>query len=164
MWITTAKGRSAAVYSHRQIGYVILVVSVCTLAVPAILFLTTGLPWSLWIPLAVIVPISVFFGSLTTEVTQDRFTFWFGPGMIRRSFLLSAIEWCVPVRNPWYHGWGIHRTRAGWLYNVSGAEAVELKLRVGKTLRVGTDEPEELCRAIRMMQGMAQLGGGARRD
>ena len=147
--------RSERMYSHRQIGVVILVVSVCTLAVPAILFVTAGVPSLLWIALAVIVPIPVLFGSLTTEVTEDRFSFRFGAGLIRRSWLLSEIESCVPVRNPWYYGWGIHLTRAGWLYNVSGAEAVELKLRDGKTLRVGTDEPEALCRAIRMMRGNA---------
>jgi hypothetical protein len=140
-------------YSHKQVGYVILAATLPALAVPAILFFTLGVRGWLWLPLAVIVPLAVLFGSLTTEVSQDRLTFWFGIGLIRRSFLLSEIESYVPVENPWYYGWGIHRTRDGWLYNVSGSQAVELKLVSGTMLRVGTDQPTELCRAIRMMKG-----------
>ena len=36
----------------------------------------------------------------------------------------------------------------GWIWNVSGLDAVELLLGDGRVLRVGTDEPEALSRAI----------------
>ena len=35
-----------------------------------------------------------------------------------------------------------------WIYNVAGLDAVEIKLRNGKTYRVGTDEPKKLEQAI----------------
>ncbi len=35
------------------------------------------------------------------------------------------------------------------LYNVSGFDAVEIKLRTGKKFRIGTDVPQELEEAIR---------------
>jgi hypothetical protein len=38
------------------------------------------------------------------------------------------------------------------LYNVSGVQAVELELRSGKRLRIGTDEPTKLCEMIRTMK------------
>jgi len=36
----------------------------------------------------------------------------------------------------------------GWLYNVASGGAVQLTLGDGRRLRVGPDEPEELCRLI----------------
>jgi hypothetical protein len=37
-----------------------------------------------------------------------------------------------------------------WVWNVSGLDAVELTLRSGRRFRIGTDEPEELAKAIAM--------------
>ena len=54
-----------------------------------------------------------------------------------------------PVTNKWYYGWGIKRTPHGWLFNVSGLQAVEITLRSAKKYRIGTDEPERLADAIR---------------
>jgi len=56
------------------------------------------------------------------------------------------------VTNPWWYGWGIHLTPSGWLYNVGGARAVQLDLHNGRSLRVGTDEPERLCEAITVLK------------
>ena len=72
----------------------------------------------------------------------------FGPGLIRKSWPLEAVVSSKPVRNPWYYGFGIHRTRYGWLYNVSGFNAVEITLRDGTRCRIGTDAPEELNQAL----------------
>jgi len=142
-------------YRHTQIGYVTLGAAAGGGLLVGIVALSIAPSPGLWIGLSALIAVALFFSSLTTEVTQDRFVFWFGPGLIRRSFPLSEIESCTPVVNPWYYGWGIHWTRDGWLYNVSGMQALELRLRDGKKLRVGTDEPEELRRAILTMKGVA---------
>ncbi|MDY7014940.1 MAG: hypothetical protein SVX43_15355 [Cyanobacteriota bacterium] len=55
----------------------------------------------------------------------------------------------VAVKNPWYYGWGIRLTPRGWLFNVSGLDAVEISLNSGRHFRIGTDRPRELERAIR---------------
>jgi hypothetical protein len=145
-------GGSDRMYRHTQIGYLTLVV----LAGAAVLVASLPVPGlSFWFGLAVPLLVAMIFGSLTTEVTQDRFTFWFGLGLIRRSFVVSDIASCTPVVNPWFYGWGIHWTPHGWLYNVSGTQAVELTLRSGTTLRVGSDEPAQLCRMIQTMKGAA---------
>lgn len=107
----------------------------------------------LWALAAVVVGTAFVFASLTTEVTSEHFAFWFGPGVMRKTFPLADVVSCTPVRNPWWYGWGIHLTPRGWLYNVAGTDAVELALRDGRTLRVGTDEPEALCHMIRTMAG-----------
>ena len=49
----------------------------------------------------------------------------------------------------WWYGWGIHLTPYGWLYNVSGWDAVAITLRNGRRVSLGTDQPNELCAAIR---------------
>jgi hypothetical protein len=53
------------------------------------------------------------------------------------------------VRNRWFYGWGIRLTPHGWMFNVSGLDAVELDLPNGRRFRNGTDEPERLLAAIR---------------
>jgi len=35
-----------------------------------------------------------------------------------------------------------------WIYNISGFDAVEIKMKNGKTYRIGTDEPQKLEQAI----------------
>ncbi len=61
------------------------------------------------------------------------------------------------MKNPWYYGWGIRLTPHGWLYNVSGSYAVEIKTKTGKKYRIGTDVPNELEKAIR--QSIERSGG-----
>ncbi len=88
------------------------------------------------------------FASLTVEINAEHLRIRFGIGLIRKRFPLAQIDTCRPVKNAWIYGWGIRLTPHGWLYNVSGLEAVELKMKSGKTCRIGTDEPEALTAAI----------------
>lgn len=99
--------------------------------------------------------------SLTVTVTRDEITLKFGSGPIRKRFAVSEIESATRVTNRWYNGWGIVRCRNlpwwnvlfphgwdGWIYNVSGFDAVELQLKNSEKHRIGTDEPDELLAAI----------------
>ncbi|MBI2298568.1 MAG: hypothetical protein HYU66_06380, partial [Armatimonadetes bacterium] len=71
------------------------------------------------------------------------------PGLIRNSALVQDIRSVECVRTNWWEGWGIHGTRRGWLYNVSGFDAVLITLEQGKSFMLGTDEPEVLAEALR---------------
>jgi hypothetical protein len=89
----------------------------------------------------------LLFWSLTVEVDATALRFRFGPGLIRKSVPIDAIEACESVKAP--PAWGIHWAgKRGWLYNVSGSGAVALRLKGGRALMLGSDEPEALCRAI----------------
>jgi hypothetical protein len=88
-------------------------------------------------------------GTLTINITNERFSFWFGIGLIRFNYTIAEIAECVEATNPWWYGFGIHLTFDGWLYNVSGLDAVQITLKNGRKLRVGTDEPKELCNAMK---------------
>ena len=43
---------------------------------------------------------------------------------------------------------GSHLTPYGWLYNVSGWDAVAITLRNGRKFSLGTDDPQGLTEAI----------------
>ena len=99
---------------------------------------------------AVLAVCLILFFSLTVEIDGESLVFWFGPGLIRKPIALDQVTHCTIVRNKLIHGWGIRHYGNGWLYNVSGFEAVEVELRSGKQLRIGTDEPAQLHEAIKM--------------
>ena len=90
----------------------------------------------------------LLFSILTVKVDGEEVSVRFGVGLIHKRFPLSEIESHSAVRNPWYYGWGLRRTPIGWLYNVSGLEAVEITLKDGRKVRIGTDDPAGLEAAI----------------
>jgi len=96
----------------------------------------------------IIIIAAILFASLTIEIKDNVLAWHFGPGLIRKRVQVADIEQAEPVRNSWFYGWGIRLTPYGWLYNVSGLEAVQIRLKNGKTFRLGTDEPQRLCEAI----------------
>jgi len=90
----------------------------------------------------------LLFPTLTATVEADRLRCFFGLGLVRREIRISEIVAVSVVRNPWTYGWGLRLIPGGWLWNVSGLEAVELQLQSGKLLRIGTDQPDALHAAI----------------
>lgn len=72
----------------------------------------------------------------------------FGIGLIKKRFDLKDIIKAYTVRNHWYYGWGIRIIPRGWLFNVSGLDAIEIVMSSGKRYRIGTDQPDELSQTI----------------
>lgn len=92
--------------------------------------------------------VTVLFCSLTVVVDEEELRFYFGPGFWTRRFSLAKIRSAGVVRNSPLVGWGIRYTGSGWLYNVSGLDAVELDVEGEGSVRIGTDEPERLKEAL----------------
>lgn len=99
-------------------------------------------------PAAVTGIVLALFHSLTVRVSKDEVALSFGVGLIQKSFDVNEIEAVFTVCNPWYYGWGVKKIPKGWLFNVSGLEAIELQMKNGRRYRIGTDEPVELVQAI----------------
>jgi hypothetical protein len=135
-------------YKHTQIGYVILFLGAAAFFIALEMFFRKASGVSLLIGLAAILLMVGLFGTLTVEIRDGLLKFRFGLGLIRKNLKIEAIETCEIVKNPWYYGWGIHATSKGWIYNVSGFQAVEIFMKDGRRLRIGTDEPEILRRVI----------------
>lgn len=135
-------------YKHTQVGYVTTGGLIAGAVLVGVILADTSLN-SILIGVLVIIGIFIImFSSLTVIIRGDYLEVRFGFGPIRKRYKLNEIESAQAVRNKWYYFWGIRLTPYGWLYTVSGLHAVEIKLKTGKTFRIGTDNPQELEEAI----------------
>jgi len=134
-------------YEHTQIGRVII-----WSLLPIIVIASAGLishhPPPFIVLLLLLICIVLFY-RLKITIEDQTLCASFGPGIIRKRVRLAEIVGCEPIRIRWWYGWGIHLTPCGWLYNVSGFDAVAITLRNGKKVALGTDDPYGLVTAIR---------------
>ena len=144
-----------ATYRHIQTGTTVLVFLVVALVGAFVAVIAVGFAATMILAfvVAVLLLVGWLFGSLTVTIEGGAINWWFGPGFWKKRVTIDEIEACEPVRNLWWWGCGIRYYGKGWLYNVSGLDAVEIKLKNGKHVRIGTDEPEALVAAIRHHQG-----------
>lgn len=147
---TGGNGRSRdGQYEHTQRGSVILA-AVGTAIILIILSMLIFEPVLVSVlVLVILVFVLTIMSRLTVTVTEDQLKICFGPiGLVHKEWPLAEIISATPVTNQWIYGWGIRWTPHGPLYNVAGSRAVEILLESGKKVRIGTDEPESLCRAL----------------
>jgi len=109
---------------------------------------TTG--WDIY---GVVIIISVYimvlnFTLLTIRLDSKHIKWHFGVGIPRKTLAIEDIDTVETRRNKWWNGWGIRKVPGGWLYNVYGLDAVEIKTNTGKLIRLGTDEPKKLIRSL----------------
>ena len=104
-----------------------------------------------WIVILIGLVGATLFWGLTVEVNKDVVRLYFGFGIIHRSILREHIAIVTQVRNRWWWGFGIRWTPHGWMWNISGLDAVELTYHNGKKFRIGTDEPEALLEALKVV-------------
>ncbi len=143
-------------YRRSQIGYLILV----TCALVALLFVAVlSKPAYGIVFLALVVAL---FWRLTVTVRGERLTYAFGFGLIRRSVPLAEIADCEPIPYQWYWGYGIRLTPRGMVYIVNGVEAVQFTLHSGRRFSLGTDEPQQLCEAVKKARVLAGATGSQR--
>ncbi len=137
-------------YNHTQVGYLMIYVTAAVVIFFGFILSMTGPePFAIAVIFLIILAL-VSFSSLNVKIDEEYLKIRFGYGIYSKSFLLKDIGQAKAVRNHWYYGWGIRL----WLwphtviYNVSGFDAVEIKMKNKKTYRIGTDEPKELESAI----------------
>lgn len=138
-------------YHHTQRGTLMLVTMLIAAAVSASAAYSnpSSARWLLGALAIGFVVLAWLFSSLTVEVNEREFHWHFGPGVWRYRITLAEIETVEIVRNNWWNGFGI-RMRPGFrLYNVSGLDAVELRLKTGDIRRIGTDDAQGLAAALK---------------
>ena len=143
-------------YAHTQRSPLLLLLLVvaaagtlASLAFPAARAIPFGARLTIIVAAVAMVLSGLVFTTLTITVDGDQLSWHFGAGLVRKSVALAEIVSAEPVRTTWVDGWGIHLTARGWLYNVSGRDAVLVTLREGKRFLLGTDEPAVLAAALR---------------
>jgi hypothetical protein len=138
-------------YQHTQLGTLMLVTLVCGAIFFAAMAYTLPSPgrWSLLAGALGLVVLAWLFSSMTVSVSDNELQWRFGPGLFSYRMSLADIAGVSVVRNSPLNGFGI-RMRPGFrLYNVSGLDAVELRLRNGDIRRIGTDDARGLAAALR---------------
>lgn len=134
-------------YTHTQIGWVTLGILGTSSALVVWLALEVD-AWPTWLAVGLVVAAAAMFATLTIRIDDAHVTASFGPGLIRRRLALDQVAAFGAVTNSPLWGWGIRLVPGGWMWNVSGLRAVELRTRDGRAWRLGTDEPDALCRAL----------------
>jgi hypothetical protein len=135
-------------YRHTQIGYLHLVLYSALLLFIGYLNIVMDFNPFVLVGLIVIFIVIGIFTRLTVAVDDQMLKIQFGLGVIRKAFALKEIEAYSVVKNRWYYGWGIRFTPHGWLFNVSGLSAIEIQMKSGKRYRIGTDDPDNLSKAL----------------
>jgi hypothetical protein len=141
-------------YEHRQTAFWVFF----ALGLPALIYLAIGTfssaaRVSLIVPLVLLL-LPFFFWKLTITIDRETLRASFGIGLVRKTVPVANIVACEPIRIRWWYGWGIHLTPYGWLYNVSGFDAVVITMRNGSRFCLGTDQPNELVAAIRRVASL----------
>ncbi len=134
-------------YNHTQVSFLWIGLFGVGAAVAGHFALQTGHPAAVVAFIALLL-VLLLMPTLTVRIQGRELVCYFGPGLIRRSVSLRSIEAVRVVRNAWYYGWGIRLIPQGWMWNIAGLGAVELKLSDGTIFRIGSDQPEELERAL----------------
>jgi len=137
-------------YKHTQIGYLLIIVLIAVSLLFGSILPQTGFNLPLLIFMIFILFILASFGSLQVMIDENYLRIRFGYGIFRKKFSLKDILSAKTVKNRWYYGWGIRGWLwpKMWIYNVSGFDAVEIKMKNGKRCRIGTDEPRKLEQII----------------
>jgi hypothetical protein len=134
------------IYKHTQIGYLILFVLFFVLLDFGFVLTKTGIDPLIVSIMLFVVFILISFVSLQVTINKKDLKIKFGYGIFKKSFPLKEIVSAKVVKNRWYYGWGIRV----WLwpktciFNISGFDAVEIKMKDGKLYRIGTDDSTNL--------------------
>jgi transcriptional regulator with XRE-family HTH domain len=137
-------------YQHKQWGFVtftgIPLIAVVVIVIDQLLLPIPAA--GIGVLFGLLTLVTVAFSSMTIEVNESEINWSFGPGLFRKSLPLEEVGSCKKVNNPIWMGFGIHAYGTGWIYNVSGLLGVEIELKGGAFIRLGTDEPNYLIQAI----------------
>lgn len=107
------------------------------------------------------VALGLAWSRLTVRIERDRLHWAYGPGWPRFSLPLADIAKVEAMRTTFWHGWGIHRVRGGWVYNIAGRDALRIARSDGRLVLLGTDEPRRL--KAELERAMAAAAPGRRR-
>ncbi len=91
----------------------------------------------------------ITFSTLTIRVGRRELVWFFGPGLWKYRVQVDDIYSVTHTELSKHEGFGIRWSGVrGWAYTVSGKKAVKLVRKSGKSVRIGTPEPEALIEAI----------------
>lgn len=137
-------------YEHRQVG-VWMLVPAAIIVTGSIFFWhsQSGSPVKFIVfPVAIVA--MLLFSVLLTGVDARGVSWKFVAGFPSGFIPFEEIAAAEITHTSLFEGIGIHWTIwHGWLWNVSGFQAVMIRKRSGQRITIGTDDPHGFCDAIR---------------
>lgn len=98
--------------------------------------------------LVILIPFFLFILNLETEISSEGISVRFFPFHLKKKFFAwdEIVKAEVREYSPLleYGGWGIRRGMSGVAYNVKGNMGLQLVLKNGKKILIGTQKAEEL--------------------
>lgn len=135
-------------YRSIEVAYGVLAGSMLILGSAVLFLLFVSASPALILPLLLVPTVALLLvWSITIEVTTEELRVTLGMRAGRRAQLKEIQEVSISDA-PWYQGWGIRTSRHGYLYRVTGLRTVDVVLKTGEMIRVGTRQPHELKRAL----------------
>jgi hypothetical protein len=138
-------------YKHTQFGAltIIILLLVGLLIAPITLsILEDGRLLVALIMIALYLLVLALFYALTVKISDGKLKFWFGIGLISKTYSLNEIQSTQEVTDPWYYFWGVKSIPGGWLYAIAPGNALEIVLKNGKIIHLGTNQSIKLKEAI----------------
>jgi hypothetical protein len=138
-------------YKHTQFGAltIIILLVVGLLITPIILsMIEEGRLLVAILTIAFFLLFLALFYALTVQVSDGKLKFWFGVGLISKTYSLSEFQSTKEVKDPWYYFWGIKSIPGGWLYAIAPGNALEIVLKNGKIIHLGTNQSKKLKQAL----------------
>jgi len=142
-------------YMHRQTSYraMLLILPIAAVVGSSVYFASSqGKPPPLFIPviaIAIVVIAAAIFSTLIIEVTDDAIAVGFLFGAMRRRVARGEIMRAERCSIPWWYGTGVKYGLKATSYLAWPGPAVELTLKSGRALRIGTDDPDGLLVALK---------------
>ena len=98
--------------------------------------------------LLLIVAIAFYGLTIKVDITQQTISWWFGPGVGKKTLRFDDISYVSPTRNSFRHGVGMRISNDGWVYSAAGFNALEIVLKDGLKYRIGTNDQDNLLKNI----------------
>ena len=134
-------------YKHTQVAWpIVLPADIAALVCLYLVFAKGITPAA--IGFFILVTTTYLFYALTVIGTEETLQVKFGIGLIRKTVRLKEIRSAEPFRTSFRHGWGIHYSPDGTVFNVSGYDAIRLTTSGGKRYIIGTDDGGRLLRYL----------------
>jgi hypothetical protein len=104
------------------------------------------LAWVFPVTGLIVLVLAASFHHLTVADEGDRLSISFGPlPLFHRTVRYDDIEQVEVGKTTLLDGWGIHLSiRGGWVWNLWGRTCAVVRFKNGGTLRIGTDDAENL--------------------
>lgn len=144
-------------YSHKQTAPLCLIlygVGITTVALAVLMGDPLGIVIAGSVSLVLLL-LAPCFHHLIVEDQSDVLAVRFGPvPLFRRTVRYADIGSVEVGRTLLLDGWGIHLSvRGGWVWNLWGRTCVVVRFKDGGTLRVGTDDADNLVEFLRSKIG-----------